>query len=218
VSGRVLPFAVAAVLQLAAGGASAQRLEFGGAVWGAGVKARSIYPGVRESLSGPVLGFDARVSMGRWGLRLGYGQGKLEPDTLGPDPRDYVDGFIQVVGTPWPGLELGIGPYARAYVTDVGTQRWAFWQLRARYEAVIITPDVTGYADLWTGFAGSANVAEAYDGSRGGSVGIRWRVARFRGSPLRLTLGYLIDEAWAGGGAYRETVERTWLALGIGRM
>jgi hypothetical protein len=33
-----------------------------------------------------------------------------------------------------------------------------------------------------------------------------------------LTIGYLIDEARAGGGTRRETVERTWLALGVGRI
>jgi hypothetical protein len=128
--------------------APAQRLAIGASLWGAGVKARSVYPGGREAVSGPVLGFDARVSMGRWGLRLGYGQGSLDPDTLGPEPRDYVDGSIDVSFRPLPTLEIGVGPYARAYTTDRGTQRWSFWQLRARYEAGIITPDVRDYAEL----------------------------------------------------------------------
>ena len=198
--------------------APAQRLAIGASLWGAGVKARSVYPGGREAVSGPVLGFDARVSMGRWGLRLGYGQGSLDPDTLGPEPRDYVDGSIDVSFRPVPTLEIGLGPYARAYTTDRGTQRWLFWQLRARYEAGIITPDVRGYAEVWSGFAGTVNAAEAYDGSRGGAAGLQWRVSRFKGAPVTLTIGYLIDEARAGGGTRRETVERTWLALGVGRI
>jgi hypothetical protein len=198
--------------------APAQRLAIGASLWGAGVKARSVYPGGREAVSGPVLGFDARVSMGRWGLRLGYGQGSLDPDTLGPEPRDYVDGSIDVSFRPLPTLEIGVGPYARAYTTDRGTQRWSFWQLRARYEAGIITPDVRGYAELWGGFAGTVNAAEAYDGSRGGAAGLQWRISRLKGAPVTLTIGYLIDEARAGGGTRRETVERTWLALGVGRI
>jgi hypothetical protein len=198
--------------------APAQRLAIGASLWGAGVKARSVYPGGREAVSGPVLGFDARVSMGRWGLRLGYGQGSLDPDTLGPEPRDYVDGSIDVSFRPLPTLEIGVGPYARAYTTDRGTQRWSFWQLRARYESGIITPDVRGYAELWGGFAGTVNAAEAYDGSRGGAAGLQWRISRLKGAPVTLTIGYLIDEARAGGGTRRETVERTWLALGVGRI
>ena len=210
--------AVLGALVAAPASARAQRVVVGAALWGAGVKARSVYPGGREAVSGPVLGFDARVSMGRWGLRLGYGQGSLDPDTLGPDPRDYVDGFVDVSFRPIPTLEVGLGPYARAYVTDRGTQRWLFWQLRARYEAGIITPDVRGYAEVWGGFAGTVNAAEAYDGSRGGAAGLNWRISRLKGAPVTLTIGYLIDEARAGGGTRRETVERTWLALGVGRI
>ena len=201
-----------------AGPAPAQRLTLGAALWGAGVKARSVYPGGREALSGPVVGFDARLSKGPWGLRLGYGQGSLDPDSVGPDPRDYVDGFVDVSYRPIPALELGIGPYARAYTSDRGTQRWLFWQLRARYEANIITPDVRGYAEGWSGFAGTVNAAEAYDGSRGGAAGLHWRISRLKGAPVTLTIGYLIDEARAGGGTRRETVERTWLAIGVGRI
>lgn len=198
--------------------APAQGPAFGGTLWGAGVKSRSVYPGGREALSGPVVGFDVRASLGRWGLRVSYGQGALDPDTLGPDPRDYVDGSVDVSFRPIPALELGVGPYARAYTSDRGTQRWLFWQLRARYEAGIITPDVRGYAEVWGGFAGAVNAAEQYDGSRGGAAGLQWRVARWRGAPVTLTLGYLIDEATAGSGARRETVERTWLAVGVGRI
>ena len=221
--------ALCVLVVLGAAGATpapAQRLEFGAAMWGAGVKARSTIDSTSttrataEALSGPVLGFDARLSMGRWGLRLGYGQGSLDPDTLGlqTEKRDYVDGFIDVSFRPIQALELGIGPYARAYTTDQGTTRWSFWQLRARYEAGIITPDVRGYAEVWGGFAGTVNAAQAYDGSRGGAAGLQWRVSRFKGAPVTLTIGYLIDEARAGGGTRRETVERTWLALGVGRI
>lgn len=206
------------LLGAAAAPAPAQRFVVGAALWGAGVKSRSVYPGGREALSGPVVGFDARVSMGRWGLRIGYGQGSLDPDTLGPDSRDYVDGSIDVSFRPIPALELGIGPYARAYTTDQGTTRWSFWQLRARYEAGIITPEVRGYAEVWGGFAGTVNAQQAYDGSRGGAAGLNWRISRLKGAPVTLTIGYLIDEARAGGGARRETVERTWLAIGVGRI
>jgi len=209
---------VLAPLVVIAPGAPAQRIGVGAALWGAGVKARSVYPGGTEALSGPVVGFDARVSTGRWGLRIGYGQGSLDPDTLGPDPRDYVDGYVDVGFRPIPALEIGLGPYARAYISDRGTQRWLFWQLRARYEAGIIAPDVRGYAEVWNGFAGGVNAAEPYDGSRGGAAGLHWRVARFRGAPVTLTIGYLIDAARAGGGVRRETVERTWLAIGVGRI
>jgi hypothetical protein len=208
---------VVAALIGAAGTAPAQRVGLGVALWGAGVKARSVYPGGREALSGPVVGFDARLSRGGWGLKVGYGQGSLDPDSAGPDARDYVDGFVDLSFRPMPALEIGVGPYARAYTSDLGTQRWLFWQLRARYELGIVTPDVRGYAEVWTGFAGTVNAAEQYNGSRGGTAGMHWRIARLRGSPVTLTLGYLIDAARAGEGARTETVERTWLGIGVGR-
>lgn len=198
--------------------APAQGVQVGVSLWGAGVKSRSVSTLGAEELSGPVVGLDTRVSLGRWGVRIGYGQGSLDPDTVGPRPRDYVDGSVFVLVSPASGFELGVGPYARAYTTDRGTTRWLFWQLHASYEAGIISPDIRGYAEVWTGFAGGVNLVDQYDGARGGSAGLRWRVAHFRGAPVRLTLGYLIDAARAGGGVRREIVERTWLAVSVGRM
>lgn len=207
-----------AAVALAPVSLGAQRLEFGAAVWGAGAKARSVYTGGREALTGPYLGFDVHLRRGRVGLRLGYGQGRMEADTAGPQTRDYVDGFILLSGSPVTGLDLGVGPYARAYGTDAGTQRWLFWQLRARYQANIVVPVVEGFGEVWTSFTGSVNVAESFDGARGGTVGVLWTVTRFRGSPVKLRLSYAIDEARLGNGARRETVELTTLAIGLGRL
>lgn len=198
-------------------GLAAQRIEFGAALWGAGSNARSVYPGGVEALTGPVVGFDLRAARGGLGLRLGYGQGTLKGDTAGPAQRDYVDGYVHLTAAPLGGVELGLGPYARAYSTDAGVQRWIFWQLRARYEEDILPATVRGYAELWIGLTGSANVAESFNSSRGGAVGLLWRVLDLRGSPLTLRLTYAIDEARLGDGARRETVERTNIALGIGR-
>ncbi len=191
--------------------------SYGAAVWGAGAQARSVYPGGAEALQGPVLGFDIRVRRGRVGLRVGYGQGKLNPDTAGPEVRTYIDGFVHLTGAITQGLELGVGPYARAYGTDAGTQRWLFWQLRARYETGIVGPVVRGFAEIWIGVSGTVNVAESLDGSRGGAAGVMWHVADWRNSPLTLRLSYIIDEARLGSGARRETVERTSLSIGLGR-
>lgn len=197
----------------------AQRLEFGAAVWGAGAKVRSVNRDVREALTGPYLGFDAHLQRGRVGLRLGYGQGSLDPDTAGPPQRDYVDGFLLLTGSPVTGLDLGVGPYARAYVrSDEGTQRWLYWTLRARYQAEIVLPVVEGFAEVWTSFAASVNVQDSFDGARGGTVGVLWTVTRFRGSPVKLRLSYAIDEGRLASGARRETVELTTLAIGLGRI
>lgn len=210
-------WALAALLTVPLGTtAQAQRFAFGTALWGAGARARSAYPGGVEALGGPVLGFDVRVVRGRFGLRVGYGQGKLNPDTAGPEARTYVDGFVHLTGRVTEELELGLGPYARAYGTDAGTQRWLFWQLRARYETGIVTPVVRGFAEIWMGVSGTVNVAEAFDGSRGAAAGVLWHVADWRNSPLTLRLTYAIDEARLGDGARRETVERTSLAIGLG--
>ncbi len=209
---------LAVATALAPASLPAQRLEFGGAVWGAGAKARSVYAGGREALTGPYLGFDAHVQRGRVGVHLGYGQGSLDPDTAGPQTRDYVDGFLLLTGSPVTGLDLGVGPYARAYGTDAGTQRWLYWTLRARYQAEIVIPVVEGFAEVWTSFAGSVNVSESFDRARGGTVGVLWTVTRFRGSPVKLRLSYAIDEGRLGNGARRETVELTTLAIGLGRI
>lgn len=206
-----------AVALATAPGLRAQRVEFGAALWGAGSNARSVYPGGVEALTGPVVGFDLRVARGGLGLRLGYGQGSLKGDTAGPAQRDYVDGYVHLTAAPLRSVELGLGPYARAYNTDAGIQRWLFWQLRGRYEEDILPATVRGYAELWIGLTGSANVAEGFNGSRGGAVGLLWRILELRGSPVTLRLSYAIDEARLGDGARRETVERTNIALGIGR-
>ena len=210
-------FTLVLPLLLAAQPARAQGLEYRGSLWAAGVKARSAFAGGAEKVGGTVLGFESRVHRGRYALRLHYGQGQLEPDTAGPDARDYVEGSLLLSAALVKGLDVALGPFARAYTSTAGTQRWLFWQLRAHYEAQIVSPVVRGYAEMWTGLSGSVNAAEAYDGARGGAAGIAWRVGHLRGAALTLRLGYSIDEAHLGGNLRRETVEATTLAIGLER-
>jgi hypothetical protein len=192
---------------------AAQRPRIGATLYGSALEARSVLPGAGEALSGNAFGGEGRVLWRRLTVAVGYGQGSLDPDTAGPAARDYVEGYALLGGRVLSWLELRAGPHARAYVTPAGTQRWLFWELRARFDAPVVTDWIRGHAELWGVVSGSVNVAESFGSARGGTAGV---TARLGGTPLWARLQYGIDEARLANGTRRETVEALTLALGVG--
>ena len=189
--------------------AQAPRFEVGGI--SVALRVRSAIGPAREALSGALLGGEGRVNVWRVVVDVGYAQGSVSPDSAGPVSRDVVEGRLLVGNRPWRGLTLKMGPHARAYLTNSGTQRWFFWEARLHGERPIVSPTVRAYAEIWRALSGSVNVLESFDHGQGGEAGM---LVNLPGKPVWGRLAYGIERARLGGGSRLETVEGLTLAVG----
>lgn len=178
----------------------------GGAVW-----LRTVIPGLTESFSGAAFGGAGDLSLARVGLTVSYIQGTLSSSGGSPS-RDLVDGKILAHYSPVDWLTLKAGPHVRSYVVSGATQRWVFWEARARVEGGLIGPVVGGYAELWRALGASVNLPQGFDHSQGGEIGVSLRPAR---GPIRARLAYQIDDSQLGGGARLETVQTLLAEFGV---
>jgi hypothetical protein len=195
-----------ALLALAVSGAgsvSAQALR--ATVEGSAVAARvrTRLPTGTVQLSGPLFGGHGTLSAGRLQLDVDYLQGKVN-DGPGAPSRDVVEGRASLGFRPISWLALKAGPHARAYVFAGGTQRWLFWEVRARAEGIFIGSTVGGYAELWRAVSADVSVPESFDNAQGGEAGMIVRLERM---PLAARIAYRIEHAALGGGSRVETVE-----------
>jgi hypothetical protein len=166
----------------------------------------------RTSQRGPGLGGEGRVGLN--GLLLGAGlmEAGLKPvaGAAGPQ-RDFVQATLFAGGRPLPWLELTIGPVIRAYVTDSTTERWVFWQARARVDAPIVAGRLASYLEAWRAFSSDVNLPTSPGRAQGGEAGVVYQLPQ---RPIRLRLAYRIDDALLGPAAGNETVEMITLSLG----
>ena len=166
----------------------------------------------RASQNGPGLGGEARVSLN--GMLLGGGlmEAGLKSATGTTLPqRDFVQATVFAGGRPLPWLELTIGPVIRAFVTDSTTERWVFWQARARVDAPIIAGRLTSYLEAWRALSSDVNLPASPGRAQGGEAGVVYQLPQ---RPLRLRLAYRIDDALLGPALGNETVEMITLSLG----
>lgn len=177
-------------------------------------RVRSAVPGATDQFSGAVFLGEGSLSLGRFSLGVSYLQGTLDPSGVpgAATSRDLVEGTVLLGVRPAAWLTLEAGPHARAYNLTGGTQRWLFWELRARAATAFVGTAVRGYAELWTAVSADANVPEPFDHAQGGEVGMILRLAR---SPLEARLGYRIDHAVLGGGTRVETVDGVVAGVGL---
>jgi hypothetical protein len=177
-------------------------------------RVRSAGPAATDEFSGTTFLGEGSLSLGRVSLGVGYLQGKLNPSAVGSPAtsRDLVEGTVLLGVRPAAWLTLEAGPHARAYTLTGGTQRWLFWELRARAATAFVGTAVRGYAELWAALSADANVPEPFDHAQGGEVGMVLRLAR---SPLEARLGYRIDHAVLGGGTRLETVDGVVAGVGL---
>jgi hypothetical protein len=198
-----------------AGSSAGQGLPVSIGLAGGLLEARSRIAGADESLRGTTVGLSGRLEIGRVTVAASYLQGSLDPSGSGTAAaRDYVEGRLLVGVTALPGLALRVGPHARAYITDSGTQRWLFWTLRARGERALVAPSITAFAEGWLSVSGHVNVTEPLDHARGGEVGMRVRLPR---APWWAQVAYGIERASLADGARLETVDGVVIAVGYGR-
>ncbi len=165
----------------------------------------------RISQRGPGLGAEGRVDLN--GLLFGAGlmEAGLKSAAGGTaPPRDFVQGAVFAGGRPVPWLELTIGPVIRAYVTDSTTERWVFWQARARVDAPIVAGRLASYLEAWRAVSSDVNLPASPGRAQGGEAGVVYQLPQ---RPIRLRLAYRIDDALLGPAAGNETVEMITLSL-----
>ncbi len=162
-------------------------------------------------LRGPMFGGEGRVVFNGFSLGLGLASGTLQTADQAVK-RDLIEGRLVVAARPVPWLEMSVGPFVRAYVTDSVTERWVFWQARARVEAPIVTASLTSYVELWRALSSDVNLVAGAGRAQGGEAGVVYRPPQ---RPFWLRLSYRLDDAAvrARGG---ETLEAISLAIMVG--
>jgi hypothetical protein len=152
------------------------------------------------------------LALGRLSLDVSYLQGKLDPAAAvaGGTSRDLIEGTVMLGLHPTDWLTLAGGPHARAYTLSSGTQRWVFWEVRARAATAFVGSAARGYVELWRALSASANVPEQFDHAQGGEAGMILRLAR---APLEARLGYRIDTAVLQ--SRTETVDGVVVGVGL---
>jgi hypothetical protein len=193
---------------------SPSRLHYEVEFDGSELYANPIIGSVSSTLSGMVFGGEGRVALGPVGLDVGYWQGTLNSQS-GPQPKeDVVEGkaLLEIAPVQW--FTIAAGPFARAYTTSGGTERWLTWRVLGRIEQPLVRETVRGYAELWFVASGSVNVVQPFTSGRGGRVGLRLDPASW---PLWLTLGYGIEQTRLGSGSRIDTVDRLTLGVGYSR-
>ena len=166
-----------------------------------------------EEFTGSSFRGTGALTYGRLQLLVSYLQGSLDPDAGTGSSRDLAEGTVFVGARPFTWLTVEAGPHARAYTLAGGTtQRWVFWELRARGTAAFVGSAVHGYAELWRALSADVNVSESFDHAEGGEAGMILRLAR---SPLEARVAYRIDYSVLGGGSRTETVDGVIIGVGV---
>ena len=162
-------------------------------------------------LRGPVLGGEGRLVFNQFAVGVGLLSGTLQmaDQTV---KRDLIEGRLVVAARPLPWLEMSVGPFVRAYVTDSVTERWVFWQARARVDAPIVTASLTSYVELWRALSSDVNLVAGAGRVQGGEAGVVYRPPQ---RPYWVRLAYRVDDAAVRAGG-SETLEAVSLAIGVG--
>ena len=170
----------------------------------------------RASLRGPGFGGEGRIAVNGLLFGLGLLEGQLKPSgaaATAPE-RDLVQGTLFAGGRLAPWLEMTVGPVVRAYVTDSTTERWVYWQARARVDAPIVVGKLGSYFGVWRALAYDVNLPTVAGRMQGGEAGVVYQPPRQR---IWLRLSYRMDDALLGGGGPggNETMEAITLSGGI---
>ena len=160
-------------------------------------------------LRGPVLGGEGRLVFNGFSVGLGLRSGTLQASDQGTMKRDLIEGRLIVAARPLPWLEMSVGPFVRAYVRDSVTERWVFWQARARVDAPIVTASLTSYVELWRALSSRVNLVAGAGRVQGGEAGVVYRPPQ---RPFWLRLSYRLDDA-AVRARGSETLEAISLAI-----
>jgi hypothetical protein len=160
-----------------------------------------------------VFGGEGRVVFSQFAVGLSLLSGTLQTadQTV---KRDLIEGRLVIAARPVPWLEMSVGPFVRAYVTDTVTERWVFWQARARVDAPIVTASLTSYVEVWRALSSEVNLVAGAGRVQGGEAGVVYSPPK---QPYSLRLAYRVDDAVVGvSGRGSETLESISLAILVG--
>jgi hypothetical protein len=187
------------------------------------VGARGLIAGMRTTtataaadlrLSGSAFGFEGGVALGPAALTLRYLEGSVRNDSAAID-RDFAEGDVTLWARPFRWAALGAGPHVRSFVATGSTERWLFWEVRARATAGLWPRAVDAYLEGWAAVSGDVDVPDAFNSGRGLEGGLEVAVGRL---PVSVRLRYRAERIGLGDGARRETTEHVMLGVGIGRL
>ncbi len=165
-------------------------------------------------LRGPVLGGEGRLVFNGFSVGLGLSSGTLQAANQTSAKRDLIEGRLLVAARPVPWLEMSVGPLVRAYVTDAVTERWVFWQARARVDAPIVTSGLASYVELWRAVSSQVNLVAGAGRVQGGEAGVTYHPPP---RPFSLRLAYRVDDATVrGGGDGSQMLEAVTVSLVVG--
>jgi hypothetical protein len=164
-----------------------------------------------ESFTGVALGLEGSVPLPLWELELfvRYLYGGLDSDDNDVS-LDLVDAELQVGLRPIPWVLVKAGPHGRAFTTEAGTERWLFWEIRARAEAGLLAPRLATYLELWGALLGDVNFGRSFGSGRGAEAGLSYRPFDF---PLWGRIAYRFDRGSVGGGARFDSVQE--IVIGV---
>ena len=204
-----------AALSLTAGALGAQTLEPAGVFSVGSARVRSQLASGTAQFSGAVVGADGTFTFGRAHLAVSYVQGKVDSVGVGGPGHDFVEGSALLGVRTFPWLTIAAGPHARSYTLTSGTQRWVFWEFRARAAGAFIGSAARGYVELWRALSADVNVPETFDHAQGGEAGM---IIRFARAPLQARVAYRMDHAVLRsvlGGERLETVDGLIVGFGL---
>lgn len=192
--------------------AQEQRLQFTvGGIAGQQI-VQSTTDGVRERLSGLVLGAEGFLISDRLMVRVRYDEGRINPKAgSSTAAREVVNGeaLFGVRVMPW--LSLWAGPSARAYTIGDSNQRWLIWSGRATARGTLLPGRMQTFVELWGALSGKVGNPELKAGGRGANAGLEMRLGE---GNLWGRLGYRIESLHAP--SLRETVETLSLSVVYG--
>jgi hypothetical protein len=186
------------------------------------VGARGLIVGMRTTtataatdlrLSGSAFGLEGGIGLGPAALTLRYLEGSVRNDTAAVE-RDFAEGDLTLWARPFRWAALGAGPHVRSFVATGSTERWLFWEVRARASAGLLPRTVDAYLEGWVVVSGDVDVPDPFNAGRGVEGGLEVAVGRL---PVSVRLRYRAERIALGDGARRETTEHVMLGVGIGR-
>ncbi len=166
-----------------------------------------------NQLSGTLFGLEAGVRLSRLELTARYLQGQLESSD-GQIESDLVRGGLWLQVRPVDFLGVGIGPQARSYVSDAGTERWLTWVGRLSVDTWLLRPTLRSSFLLSYALGGDVNTGS--DFSQGRSLE-GWLEARIPRTPLTVAVGYRVEYGSLGGDTGADTLEDFLFGVAVGR-
>jgi len=130
------------------------------------------------------------------------------------DRRDRVEGEVILRVRPLSMLWIGVGPYARSYVFEIGTERWLTWEARVGFDSPLGSDFLRAHLHVAYAFGGSADPGGSLQGARRVVGGLGFRLPRM---PIEIGVAYRLEQADIENELATDIVEQLTLSAKIGR-